>query len=339
MEIAVTLPTVNIAMLGASGVGKTSFMARLYSRLQEDVCGLSIRATQSAVHDDLKQLGAAVARGSYPPGTAFRTDYEFLLLLRGEAALRFHWHDYFGQALDRVDTDTQTHALLRDLETMDALLLFCDADDLRKGRSGIVNILAAMSLANAALSATPRAINVVFVLTKADLIDTWSGSMLRPIEGLMGGIAAKQSLKGAIVPVSCTDATRDVALPLLFVLRCAAKRHLSEQKDAEATANRQSEDWREKSRGFWGFLRAIDDILSGLPTDAEMAQRCSARAEESRLLRVALEPSAAALARATSRVVRLKKGLAAEDYAAMLGSTTDAASTRDARTKTHGIWR
>jgi len=333
------LPTVNIAMLGASGVGKTSFMARLYSRLQEAVCELSIRATKSTVHDELKQLGDAVAHGRFPPGTAFRTDYEFMLLLRGETALRFHWHDYFGQALDRVDTDTQTHALLRDLDTMDALLMFCDADDLRKGRPGIANILAAMSLANAALSATARAISVVIVLTKADLIDAWSVSMLRPLEGLMAGVAAKASLKGAIVPVSCTDAALDVALPLLFVLRCAAKRHVSEQKDAEATADKQSEYWREKSRGFWGFLRAIDDTLSGLPTDAEMAQRCSARAEESRLLRVALEPSAAALTRATSRVVRLKKELTAADYAALLGGVTGIAATHNPSTKTRGVWR
>lgn len=337
MEVASALSSVNIAMLGASGVGKTSFMARLYNRLQNEVCGLSIRATQSAVHEELNRLGQAVALGNYPPGTAFRTQYEFSLLLRSEAALRFYWHDYFGQALDRADTDAQTSALLRDLDTMDALLLFCDSNDLLKGRSGIDNVLAAMSLANTALSATSRAINVVVVLTKADLVDNWSARILRPLEGLLNGVAAKTSLKGALVPVSCTDSRLDVSLPLLYVLHCAAEHHVSAQKEAESTADKQSQYWREKSRGFWGFLREIDDWLSGLPSDAQMAQSCNTRAGQARLLRIALEPSTTALSHATSRIVQLKKGLTTSDYATALGGTTN--TENENRTTARGIWR
>lgn len=329
------LPSVNVAMLGASGVGKTSFMAALYCYLHDDAAGLSIRATKTAVDGELRRLGRAVAQGVYPPGTAFRTRYEFLLRLHAQPVLQFHWHDYFGQALDAPDTEAQTRALLADLHAMDALLVFCDSSELQKPRSRMGNILAAVSLANAALTEVSRTVSVVFVLTKADMVSEWTAKRLQPLEGLIAAIASKPSVTASLVPVSCANVTSNVSLPLLFVLHCAAQKAIAEHTESEAAADKRRRYWLEKSRGFVGFLRELRDIWTDTPTDATLAEQCRAKAEQSRRLRFALEPSVAALARASANVVRITQDRTIADYLVLLGGSKDTAATR----RHAGVWR
>ncbi len=112
-----------IALIGDTGVGKTTFLASFFGNHQQgsfiERYGYSVAARDASVSNDLLTVFHGLENGVFPPGTAKRADYSFDVTYRGqagaektlgrEAIVRVTFLDYPGGWFSQ-STETQTAA-------------------------------------------------------------------------------------------------------------------------------------------------------------------------------------------------------------------------------------
>lgn len=207
-----------IVTLGHTAVGKTTYMASLYGELQQSFDGFTL-GTESSDHTNLLSISRAIGRGTYPPATAHRSQYEFSLKFDGTEVLKFNWSDYSGGAIVRTSEDQQAQRLLQDLEEADGLMLMCDSEALSRRYFREIGRMTA--IVARALRDLSHPISLAVVLTKSDLVYHFNQQMLSHFSGLIGVIEASNKVSGALIPVACGRQVMNVPMPLFFALQAS----------------------------------------------------------------------------------------------------------------------
>jgi hypothetical protein len=107
-----------LALLGQSGVGKTTFIASVYGLMQAEK-GLGLAAESGRDHEELMVAFRAIQDGRYPPATAARSEYNFALTHADERVFPFLWTDYRGGALRDRSESADAVALQQDVDDHD----------------------------------------------------------------------------------------------------------------------------------------------------------------------------------------------------------------------------
>ena len=270
----------NIVMLGHSGVGKTTYMASMYGRLQKPIKGFRLKAQDTGSHEYLLQLAADIRKGIYPMATDQRASYRFQLEYEGESVLPFTWVDYRGGALRETQNSPGANQLVKDLQAADGILLFCDSATLKKGRSLKSEIGRMIMLASRALESVDRLLPLVIALTKYDLVGSISGDvrsvvmsmddvMLEPFMGMIEAVGASENVQGTIIPISCGQKPINVQLPVLFALYIGIAMKgatLEEQFEGEMARA----ELYKNNAGWWDNFVSV---LKQEPSFGEMAQK------------------------------------------------------------------
>jgi signal recognition particle receptor subunit beta len=260
-----------IVEIGHSGVGKTTFMASMYSTMQTDIEGFKLRATQSSDHTRLVKLSHSIHHGNYPTPTDQRSEYSFYLQYQGKDIFPFIWADYRGGAIRETKDSQQAKLLQQDLKQADGILMFCDCEALVKRDTRRNQISRMTSLITHALGDLDHPIALVVILTKADLVDGIDDEDLKPLEGLAQALQASELIASTLVPVACGPEPQNVAIPLLFSLYFGVSlqvRHLAQEIETHKSL---ADHYTQKTHGVGGFLRETWDSLAGNPTYRDMA--------------------------------------------------------------------
>ncbi|CAD5990473.1 hypothetical protein PCC9214_05805 [Planktothrix tepida] len=262
-----------IVMLGHTEVGKTTYMASLYGVLQQSVEGFRLKAANSEDHNRLLNLAEKIHQGQYPLATDQRSEYEFKLRYQSKDILSFTWGDYRGGAIRETQDSEQARLLLEDLRQADGIMMFCDCDALLRGNRRSNQLGRMVTLASNAVRDLKRPISLAIILTKVDLVPEFNEDLLFPFSGLIKTIEVSEWVLGALIPVACGTQFINVPMPLLFALhaavffKAATLAHLVENHYSKAL------DWEEKSQGFSGFVRWVNDKWNGATTDKQLAQK------------------------------------------------------------------
>ena len=309
-----------LALLGHSGVGKTTYIATVYGLMQaKKKMGLGLSAENRLDHKALMDAFRAIRHGHYPPPTAVRSQYHFSLTHAGERILSFLWADYRGGDL-RDSTDSPgASALRQDLSQCDGIIVFADgslaARSGERSRARVQLGRIAQLMAGGMPRRNTRRLPIALVLTKADLAENPGEVAVDLFDGLREVIARSDHLIGTIVAASCAPKTTgrgsvfswlarlwgrrhetfgvNVELPLLFLLRFGlddliedlAFQQCHQQETAEHYRNQVDRRW------FRNWLAEIAFVTS----DAMRAQQAQENAENLLLQLQPLVPSADAM--------------------------------------------
>lgn len=264
--------TLKIAEIGHTGVGKTTYMATMYSEMQTPIEGFSLKAIKDSDHRRLLQLGQAVQNGHYPNATDQRSEYKFYLQYKNKNVLNFNWSDYRGGALLEAQSDSQAKSLMQDLCQADGILMFCDLQalyqrNLRRNQLGRM-----ISLVSTAMGKElDHPVALAIVLTKADLVPTFDESILAPLNGLIEAIKSNENMVGCLVPVACGYKPYNVELPLLNTLYVGVSVKI-QQLLAKIDYNLERyEYYQQQASGFWGGILEVWDTMLGEQTNSEKA--------------------------------------------------------------------
>ncbi|MCE7988103.1 MAG: hypothetical protein DYG89_43615 [Caldilinea sp. CFX5] len=210
----------NIVMLGHSGVGKTTYMASMYGRLQRPINGFSLQAKDRKNHHRLLETHADVTRKCWPAATDQRNAYEFRLLFKQEEVLPFTWTDYRGGALLERTDGQQTRELLSDLKQADGIIVFCDAEMMVQKRAHR-ETARMIQLVIRAVKEVEYPIGLAVVFTKYDLVNQEKemSHLIEPVNPLIESVQASQLVNGSYMPVACGLNAMNVELPVLYVLQ------------------------------------------------------------------------------------------------------------------------
>lgn len=93
----------NVALIGFSHSGKTSYTAAMYDGFfGDDVKGFSIVAESCSDSSELLLIAKDIKNGKYPLGTIKQEIYDFTLKYEGHELTSFRWIDYCGGTLDAI---------------------------------------------------------------------------------------------------------------------------------------------------------------------------------------------------------------------------------------------
>jgi len=260
-----------IVEIGHSGVGKTTFMASMYSTMQAGIEGFKLRTAQNSDHSRLLNLSQAIRRGNYPTPTDQRSEYDFYLQYQGKDIFPFIWADYRGGAIRETKDSQQAKLLQQDLKQADGILMFCDCQALVQRDTRRNQISRMTSLITHALGDLDHPIALVVVLTKADLVDGIDDDDLKPLEGLAQALQASELIASTLVPVACGPDPQNVAIPLLFTLYFGVSlqaSHLAQEINAHQSL---ADYYTQKTHGIGGFLQETWDSLTGSATYRDLA--------------------------------------------------------------------
>jgi len=267
-----------IAMLGHSGVGKTTYMACMYGVLQQSIQGFTLRANQQYDHDRLLRLGQSVVRGVYPAATDQRGEYPFQLRYQGRPVFEFTWADYRGGALTERSSSLEAQQLQNDLTQADGVLVFCDTEAIVRGKRITAQIGRLAYLVGQAMSRVQHPMPLGLVLTKADLVDEIGERVYEAVRPLVDSVAASQHVLGTVLPVACGPSPQLVQLPVLYVLAHGilgnAMALMQQVEHHEATA----QSHVNQGNTFGGFLSDVWNSLTSQPTHQDHANAARARA-------------------------------------------------------------
>jgi energy-coupling factor transporter ATP-binding protein EcfA2 len=278
-------------ILGYTGAGKTTYMATMYGTLRKPAGGFTILAVTDRAHHRLLRLHRRIRRGEYPKSTEARGVYRFKLCHDGRPVLPFTWVDYRGGALYDTASSTDLKELCDDIRTADSLLVFCAAEQVPGEPPPAMQVGRINTLLLTASGGLDREMPFVVVLTKSDKPARPDPALDRAVAGLRGLIAANERLTGTVVRVACGPDPRNVALPLLFVLRHGLTARLAalrkERQGLEAEAHRHARERREqrqaaaehrRSADEWPIWNAVLDFF-GEVTDGDRARWAAAAAD------------------------------------------------------------
>jgi len=204
-----------LLMLGHSGVGKTTYMASMYGTMQFPLNGFTLRAIDASAHVRLITICRGILAGTYPEITDQRSEYQFVLVYEGEDFFPFSWIDYRGGALTESSGTLEGASLVKDLQSADGIIMFCDATALAQ-RSSVSKQLGRMAtlLTKSFQDLTfPKPLTVVF--TKCDLIQQVDPALVQPVQALLDAARANQHVYGRYVFTACGPEMIGVEVPVL----------------------------------------------------------------------------------------------------------------------------
>lgn len=307
----------DVAMLGNSRAGKTTYMRAMYGKFQRPHNGFTLKANPDSEHQDLLQDFAKLSDGHYPDLSALRQKYTFTLSHSDDAVIQFNWIDHRGGAMIDKSEVVDAATLKADLKKASAIILFCDAHALASEDDDRIRMDKMCSLLTKALMEEQSTRAIVILLSKVDLIDGFTKEMIEPFEGLCAAIAASEHVKGTIVPVACGQHFFQVEIPALFALHHLVVAGAETEHQAELAHRQRATDWREtaKQRGVWG---RIADFISMTPSDVEIAEAFEEKAEIRAKNYTSVLASAKSLNYYLKSICRIRSGQTSETYAAEL---------------------
>jgi GTPase SAR1 family protein len=206
-----------IIMLGHTNVGKTTYMASMYGKLQDPVKGFGLRTTNMNHHQELNMMYQDIRAGIYPVPSLQRQRYDFSLLYKREVFFPFIWMDYRGGALLEHSSSAEAAQLVKDLRDADGIVIFCDSDP-KEGQKVIRQVNRMMQFVGQSLQDRVNPATITIVFTKCDLTNRPDDELFAPTLNLVETISRSESVVGTIIPVACGRKAVNVDLPVLFTL-------------------------------------------------------------------------------------------------------------------------
>lgn len=260
-------------MLGHSQVGKTTYMASMYGKLQAPINGFTLGTDDKENHERLIKLHSHINKGEYPDATDQRDRYDFYLKYNDKPIFEFRWTDYRGKAIRQFSDTPEARSLIDDIRDADAIIIFCDADAIRRGKSQTNEIGRITLLVTKAIDQGKRLLPIVIAYTKTDLVGSIDEKLRRPVTSLVTSIRSNNNLRGAFIPIACGRHPRNVELPLLFALHKGLTSYRdSLQAEADYHKSRRQK-YIDQGNTFWGFVGDLFNSLIGEPTNEDMAVR------------------------------------------------------------------
>ena len=269
-------------MIGHSNAGKTTYMSSMYALGRAGIRGgFRIRTRNPAQEAELLRHAEEIRRGTYPPPSAQRTTYDFVLRHRRRDFFDFTWSDYRGGALLDRSTEADTTALLEDLQGADGIVVFADAHALLSDRNAPRQLRRLTVLLQRSVGEATRQIPLVIVYTKADLIpadpEVWT-KIKEPLAAIATAANSGERIIATDIEVSCGKAPRNVEVPLLWCLgNVLADKVISLEKDlaqSRADAKRYQADS--------GIGDSISSWWNSVPSYAKMAEDARKDAKKER---------------------------------------------------------
>ena len=125
----------NIAMLGHSGMGKTTFMASMYGALCVGIDGITVRCKDPEDHEQLWGLSSQIVQGRFPDFTRQRGSYVFAVQVDRQSVCEIAWIDHRGAAAKMLtNASSEVGALFDDLAKADVILVFLSLRRLAQNR-------------------------------------------------------------------------------------------------------------------------------------------------------------------------------------------------------------
>jgi hypothetical protein len=236
-----------IVMLGYSDAGKTTYMAMMYRLMNRTKGhnGFWIEADNRQQGLRLLDNAEAISQGRYPPPTDRRDTYDFSLYFLGQRVSTFEWADYRGGALTERSTNEDMAALLSDMKSCDAVVVFVDAYQLATDPDSHRRVRRLTVLMQQAISAQRSGIPIVLAYTKADLVkksEDWREA-LEPFEQVSQALETSPNVKGTIVTVSCGKRLKAVNVPVLWCLSYGVANTIQGLQNQVDYYKRQAEDY------------------------------------------------------------------------------------------------
>jgi hypothetical protein len=300
-----------VVMLGHSGVGKTTYMASLYSVMQQSVDGFRLRAVSDHDHRYWLNTAAEINKGKYPPPTDQPQEYQFHLRHLGSNVLQFTWSDYRGGAL-RDSQQAQT--LLQELKAADGIMLFFDGDALARGSQRSHQVGRMVSLTTQALQDLGRPMALAIVLTKMDLVSAMQADHLQSLQGLISAINVSDSVFGAMIPIACGLQLRNVSMPLLFSLHAAVLFQYATAYTDLKTSEQSALAFEERSRGVVGAFDWLVSRWNSQPTFGDLAKQQQEKVAAKRQEFKQIQDPALSLGQYVEELPLIKPNLGLLDY-------------------------
>ncbi|MFI5275752.1 MAG: hypothetical protein ACHQ1E_00655 [Ktedonobacterales bacterium] len=317
-----------IVTLGHSGVGKTTYMTSLYLAMQDGFEGFYLRALDNAHHRELMELGRQITINQYPPATAKRSIYRFMLQYQQADVLDFTWADYRGGAIDQASSDQQKAMLLEDLRDADGLMMLCDCSQMTPNWIGLnspigKHVQRMSQLVQYAAPHLTHPISLSIMLTKVDLVQVFKEKMLDPLGGVLSSVSVSDRISGALIPVACGSSFINVPMPLLFALQNAVRHKgtamLANIKSVEGVAAREEQ----ASAGLGGWFDRVGARIFGYETHAQKASTQRQQAASLRQEHRGIADSLAIIDREVRRLPLIRRGVSTYDYVSMVAGSVD----------------
>ncbi|MBB5102287.1 TRAFAC clade GTPase domain-containing protein [Streptomyces spectabilis] len=245
----------NIVMLGHSQAGKTTYMALMYSTMNNGPYGFEVLCQDRAQHQQLLLAARAVLRGDYPPPTDHRQVYELKLRHGPSDLVDFRWRDHRGGALTERSTSGQSAELRRDLLAADALVVFVDAYELLTSPRGARKVRSLMAPITAALADRTTFAPLVIALTKCDLLgdDDDVRRFNQAFDPLINAVQQSRHVYGTLIELACGPQPQNVVGPVLFCLYWAIAKRAEELNGHIESAMRQAAAYQAQNHlvGRW----------------------------------------------------------------------------------------
>lgn len=267
-----------ILMLGPQGAGKTTYLASLYGMMQQSVKGFRLKAISPQSHQRWLELAEAIRIHQHPIQSLEQKDesseYAFSLRYQGNHLLHFVCANYPNTVLpipEAIDNFEQSQDILTAVQTVDGILLFCDAETLiNEGVAGRqLNTL--VQLLMHTLQDLNRPIVIAIVLTKVDQIKNFKLDLIGAFNELIQIINHNSLLTGAFIPVSCSHPFLNIPVPLLFALRSAIEFQANLTKQLWKDHLTKAKFLEQKSQTLWGSIDWLMSKALRAPTYGDLA--------------------------------------------------------------------
>lgn len=260
----------DIAMLGISNAGKTSYVAAMYGEMSKSSGPFSVQAKRTADHQSLARNASRLLSGTYPAPSDRRKSYDFTLFYERSPLVDFVWRDYRGGALTELsDESSQARQLRADLAQVDGVVIMVDCTQLLDRVHARTKLRPVISSAVRVLTERTWVTPVVIALTKWDLIAGQEGHVEEVAAEVFGDLVAamqgSDTVHGCMLEVACGPRPVHVTLPVLWCIHIGVLAHFyavaweAQQSDQRAVAAQ-----RER-----GVLRDMGKWLNGTPTSRQ----------------------------------------------------------------------
>ena len=275
-----TRTSMRIVMLGHSNAGKTTYMSAMYAVARTGVQGFQIRTKDGMQDAELLSHAKGIRCGNYPPPSARRVTYEFVVSYEGEEFFDFTWSDYRGGALlDRTSSE-ETTAVLADLRSADGIVVCVDAHALSVAADPLRPMRRLTVLLQRVFDDRARAKPIVVAYTKADLVQQddpaeWSRIRL-PLASIVTAANASGQVLATEVGVSCGVGPRNVEVPLLWCLGNGVRKVVADLEAEEAAFRKKAK----KARAKASFPNEISSWITGSKSHSKKAEEARRRAKK-----------------------------------------------------------